>query len=175
MNPPGRVRSFVSSYPKRKAGFGIRTAVVVLLGTVTAGGCATLNQPAKDPLKGQIEYMRRAAQADPRTREQMKTEADRTARDAPLKSRLELGFLLTSPDENQTHTQAGEKILREILTGDPGLDPRLRDLIEIRLQDAESRRALQEELVNVKSKINQLLSIESSATSKSKPDPQAPK
>ena len=172
MNPPGGVQSSVSSY--RKPDLVVRSVAAVLLAAM-ASGCATLNPPAKDPLEGQIDYIRRAAQADPGTRKQMETEADRVAKENPLGSKLELGFLLSSPDESRAHIQTGEAILRDILDGEPGLDPRLRGLIEVRLQEAESRQALQEELDNVRKKIKQLLSIESSTTSKSKPDPQGPK
>ena len=138
----------------------------VALALVVMSGCANLDTARPDPLKNQIAYMKRAAMADRQVRTQMRSDADRRADQDPFESKLRLGLLLSSPNEDRENTKAGDQILREILEHRSGLDPRLRDLIEVRLQEAEARLALQQELDDVKGKIDKLLSIESSTSQK---------
>lgn len=126
----------------------------------------TENSPAaathNSPSDRYIEFMKQAAETDGQTREEMRREIYRRSEDAPLVSRLQLGFLLTSPMETEQHAREGERILREILAGESGLHERVRDLIELRLQEVGVRQALRVELEEAKGKIADLLSIESS-------------
>lgn len=129
---------------------------------------AAKNSPAtkQSPTDGYIEFMKQAAETDGQTREEMRREIYRRSENAPLVSRLQLGFLLTSPMETEQHAREGERILREILAGESGLHERVRDLIELRLQEVAVRQALRVELGEAKGKIADLLSIESSMEEK---------
>lgn len=129
---------------------------------------AANNSPAtkQSPADRYIEFMKQAAETDGQTREEMRREIYRRSEDAPLVSRLQLGFLLTSPMETEQHAREGERILREILAGESGLHERVRDLIELRLQEVAVRQALRVELGEAKGKIADLLSIESSMEEK---------
>lgn len=128
----------------------------------------TDNSPAtkQSPTDRYIEFMKQAAETDGQTREEMRREIYRRSENAPLVSRLQLGFLLTSPMETEQHAREGERILREILAGESGLHERVRDLIELRLQEVAVRQALRVELGEAKGKIADLLSIESSMEEK---------
>lgn len=134
----------------------------------TEDSAATDNSPAAEQslTDSYVEFMKQAAETDGRTREQMRIEIYRRSENAPLTSRLQLGFLLTSPTETEQHAREGERILREILAGESGLHERVRDLIELRLQEVEVRQALRVELGVVKGKIADLLSIESTMEQK---------
>lgn len=126
------------------------------------------DSPAAEPspVDGYIEFMKQAAVTDGQTRQQMRREIYRRSEEAPLTSRLQLGLLLTSPMETEQHAREGERILREILAGESGLHERVRDLIELRLQEVAVRQALRVELGEAKGKIEDLLSIESSMEEK---------
>ncbi|MGA8259674.1 MAG: hypothetical protein WB783_05615 [Arenicellales bacterium] len=153
------------SYRRAEPAYSAAAAAVVLA-MFMLNGCANMKTVAHDPLEDQISYMKRAAMADPQVRTQMKAAADRHADQDPFDSKLRIGFLLSSPNEDPEDTVAGEQILRDILEHRKGLDPRLRDLIEVRLQEAEARQALRQQLDEVNSKIDKLLSIESSTGQK---------
>ena len=157
-----------------------------LLACVMAGGCTSIMPAGTDQtgktaepaqaatpaetrptaedraLEEYIEFMKRASEANPRTWATMKGEAEKRLNGEPLKAKLQLGFLLTSPNEVKTNVAEGRRVLREVLDGEPTLDPRLRDLVEIRLIEAEKRATLHKELEEVNGKIDELLSIESS-------------
>lgn len=126
------------------------------------------DSPAAEPspVDGYVEFMKQAAATDGQTRQQMRREIYRRSEEAPLDSRLQLGLLLTSPMETEQHAREGERILREILAGESGLHERVRDLIELRLQEVAVRQALRVELGEAKGKIADLLSIESSMEEK---------
>jgi len=151
-------RGSVSSFLRVRLIF----ALVVALAIAAAGGCASLSTDKPDPLAARIDFMKRAAEADRHVWEEMKTDAEHRANSDPLESRLQLGFLLTSPSQGEPNTEAGEKILGGVLESETALDPRLRDLIQVRLKEVETRRVLSGQLRDVKGKIQELLSIESS-------------
>jgi len=156
----------VSSYRRVRLKGGVIFAFAAALAIAALGGCASLRTDKPDSLAAHITFMKRAAEADRHIWEEMKTDAEHRANSDPLESRLQLGLLLTSPSQGETNTEAGEKVLRDLLESEPAMDPRLRDLIEIRLQEAEARRILGGQLKDVKGKIQELLSIESSMEQK---------
>jgi len=116
----------------------------------------------ESPVAKHVAFMKQAATADGRERLRLLTEIDRRSADSPLASRLQLGFLLTSPGETQSDTAKGEEILRGVLAGHSELHPSLKSLIELRLQEVEVRQALRVQLGEANGKIDDLLSIESS-------------
>lgn len=153
----------MSSYHRTRF---LRALAAAALAAAAISGCTTLNIAERDSLAAHIDYMRRAAEADQHVWQEMKTDAEQRANSDPSESRLQLGFLLTSPSQSLSNTEAGEKMLREAIESEPGMDPRLQDLIQVRLQETEARRVLTGQLRDVKSKIDELLSIESSMEQK---------
>lgn len=156
----------MSSYPRARPMGALVFALAAALAFAAVGGCVSLSTDKPDPLAAHIDFMKRAAEADRHVWEEMKTHAEHRVNSDPLESRLQLGFLLTSPGQNESNTEAGEKVLRGVLESEPAMDPRLRALIQIRLQEAEARRVLSGQLRDVKGKIQELLSIESSMEQK---------
>lgn len=183
---PTVVRDSVFSY--RNSRMSGRGALGIgLLACILTGGCAATMMPAgtseagkpaepaqavalagtrptaEDRALGEyIDYMKRATEANPRTWAAMKGEVEKRMNGDPLKAKLQLGFLLTSPNEVKANVAEGRRVLQEVLDSEPTLDPRLRDLVEIRLIEAGKRAALHKELEEVNGKIDELLSIESS-------------
>lgn len=115
---------------------------------------------AGDSVERHVEYMNRAAEADQAAWEAMKAEADREAKDAPVTSRIHIGFLLTSPGTSSSNMEAGARMLRSVIEEEQVNTP-VRNLIEVRLTEVEARRVLMVELGDVKGKIEELMSIES--------------
>lgn len=114
-----------------------------------------------------VEYMNRVARADAASRLTMKQEAEREMNtNASGDGRLKLGFLLTSPGEDEANVQAGEQILRKTLAAHDRLATGVKNLVELRLAEIEERQALRSELRGVESKIQDLLSIDSSLEKK---------
>lgn len=139
-----------------------------------AGGCAGVNSMMPGTAVSHLEYMNRAASAGPEVREAMKQEAERQSEQQPLTTKLHIAFLLTSPGENESDTQAGKQMLKQVLAERTGLTPTLKALIELRLQEVEARQSLHAGLREAETKIEDLMSIESSMErkkSKSQPRP----
>lgn len=125
-------------------------------------GCAHVYSIGQGSLESHVEYMNRAAKADPQAWGRMKNEADRNLKVSPATAKLQLGLLLTTPNQVQANIDVGERILKEILDDSPTLSPQVRDLVELRLQEVAARRTLREELDSVNAKIDELMSIERS-------------
>lgn len=158
-------RGFVLRYLfKDMAGGSGRLMCVAAI--AIAGGCVGTGPVTSEPMVDYVEYMNRAAQGGPLVRQEMKREAERLSEQQPLHHQLRIGFLLTSPGEDQANTQAGEQMLREALARRTGLTPALTDLVELRLAEVEARQSIHMELRDVEGKIEELMSIESSMEKK---------
>lgn len=132
-----------------------------------AGGCAVFpDASSPGSLRSHVEYMNRAAGVDSATRERMIRELESQPGQQSVTSRLKIGFLLTSPGENQANTQAGEQVLREVLAQGGDLPPTVTTLVELRLSEVEARQVLFTEVRDLEGKIDDLMSIESSMEKK---------
>lgn len=140
-------------------------SLVILAGPMIPG-CAQLNsiprEPVEEPLESHIEYMKRAAEADNKTWQAMKAQTGEQGAEAPVTERLQLGFLLTSPNAEESSVETGKKLLETALREQPDVDPALRNLVELRLREVAAREALQARIKDVEKKIEELMSIESS-------------
>lgn len=116
----------------------------------------------RDPLLDYVAYMSQAVEAGAQGRDAMKLDAERRMRSSPLTARVQIGFLLTSPGESLPRIQEGTTMLEDVLASETGLDAGVRQLIEMRLAEVEARRSLRVELEDIKGKIEELMSIESS-------------
>ena len=139
---------------------------LVILAASMIPGCAHLSSAAREAveesLESHIEYMKRAAEADDKTWKAMKAQAGEQGTETPVTERLQLGFLLTSPNAEESSVQTGKKMLEATLREQPDVDPALRNLVELRLREVEAREALQVRIKDVERKIEELMSIESS-------------
>lgn len=130
-------------------------------------GCAVF--PGVSPpgsLRSHVEYMNRVASVDSSTRDRMIRELESPPGQQSMAGRLQIGFLLTSPGENEANTHAGEQVLRKVLAEESGLSSALIALVELRLTEVGARQALQASVRDLEGKIDDLMSIESSMEKK---------
>lgn len=134
--------------------------IVGMLLAALASGCTYIETTGQGSLGSHLEYMKQAGAADRETWQQMKRDGQEAAREDRVRSRLRTGMLLTAPGAGIEQLRAGSETLVEILENEPRLNPDLRNLIHIRLQEANARRRLRGEVRDAESKINDLMSIE---------------
>lgn len=134
--------------------------IIGMLLATSVSGCAHIVSNEQRSLDSHVEFMKRAGEADRQTWMEMKQEAEKLANGNRVHARLKLGMLLTTPGSNEADVQAGAGILVDLLENAVRLNPYLRDLIHVRLQELNARRRLEEELRGAEGKIDDLLSIE---------------